>query len=79
MDHISGSTGLRDKWNQLPVKTPAVFRKQLVAAGVTVGEKEIERTIFMKRVAHLTPLSLKRLSSYGLSVGRRLDHVHENA
>jgi hypothetical protein len=33
----------------------------------------------MKRVAHLTPLSLKRLSSYGLSVGRRLDHVHENA
>jgi hypothetical protein len=79
MDHISGSTGLREKWNQLPVKTPAVFRKQLVAAGVTVGEKEIERTIFMKRVAHLTPLSLKRLSSYGLSVGRRLDHVHENA
>jgi hypothetical protein len=78
MDHISGATSLRDKWNALPVKTPAVFRRQLVAAGVTVGEKEIERTIHMKRVAHLTPLSLKALSSFGLSVGRRLDHVHEN-
>jgi hypothetical protein len=79
MDHISGSSGLRDKWNGLPVKSPAVFRRQLLSAGVTVGDKEIERTIFMKRVAHLTPLSLSRLASYGLSVGRRLDHVHENA
>jgi hypothetical protein len=78
MDHISGASSLREKWNSLPVKTPAVFRRQLLEAGVTMGDKEIERTIFMKRVAHLTPLSLKALSSFGLSVGRRLDHVREN-
>ncbi|MBR8114455.1 toprim domain-containing protein [Burkholderia cenocepacia] len=78
MDHIAGSTSLREKWNALPVKTPAVFRRQLLAAGVTVGDKEIERTIHQKRVAHLTPLSLKRLAGYGLSVARNLTHVHEN-
>jgi len=79
MDHLAGASNLRDKWNALPVKTPAVFRRQLLSAGVTVGDKEIERTIFMKRVQHLTPLSLKKLSAFGLSVGRRLDHVHENS
>jgi hypothetical protein len=78
MDHIAGSTSLREKWNGLPVKTPAVFRRQLLAAGVTVGDKEIERTIHQKRVQHLTPLSLKRLAGYGLSVARNLNHVHEN-
>ncbi|ADP02347.1 gp2 [Burkholderia phage KS14] len=78
MDHIAGSNSLREKWNALPVKTPAVFRRQLLSAGVAVGDKEIERTIHQKRVQHLTPLSLKRLAGYGLSVARNLNHVHEN-
>jgi hypothetical protein len=78
MDHIAGSNNLREKWNSLPVKTPAVFRRQLLAAGVTVGDKEIERTIHHRRVQHLTPLSIKRLAGFGLSVARDITHVREN-
>ncbi|OIT17064.1 hypothetical protein BL243_07805 [Ralstonia solanacearum] len=77
MDHIAHSNPLREKWNSLPVKSDRVFKKQLYGAGVVAGEKEVERTIFSRRVAHLTPISLKRLAGYGLSVAVREDaHVH---
>jgi hypothetical protein len=77
MDHIAHSNPLREKWNSLPVKSDRVFKKQLYGAGVVAGEKEVERTIFSRRVAHLTPISLTRLAGYGLSVAVREDaHVH---
>lgn len=78
MDHIAHSNSLREKWNSLPVKSDRVFKKQLHGAGVVVGEKELERTIFSRRVAHLTPVSLDRLAGYGLSVAIR-DDIRENA
>jgi hypothetical protein len=68
MDHIAHSNHLREKWNGLPVKSATVFKKQLVAAGVTL-EKEVEKTIHLKRVAHLTAIPLSRLAKFGLSVG----------
>lgn len=77
MDHIAHSNHLRDKWNSLPVKSATVFKRQLLAAGVTMGDKEIEKTIYQKRVAHLTPISLPKLAAFGLSVAIRND-PHEN-
>lgn len=77
MDHLAHSSHLRDKWNSLPVKTASVFKRQLMQAGVTVGDKEVERTIHTKRTGHLTPLSLDALGNFGLSVAIRKD-VHEN-
>jgi hypothetical protein len=70
MDHFSGSSSLRDKWNALPVKTATVFKKQMMNAGVMLSsEKEIERTILTKRVRHLSAISLAELNKFGLSVG----------
>lgn len=68
MDHIAHSGHLRDKWNSLPVKTAAVFKRQLTQADVVMGDKELERTIHTRRVGHLTPLSLDALAKFGLSV-----------
>lgn len=67
MDHIAHSSHLRDKWNSLPVKTSAVFKRQLDQAGIIVGG-DVERTIFTRRVGHLTALSLDALGKFGLSV-----------
>lgn len=72
MDHVAHSPHLRDRWNGLPVKTAAVFKRQLASAGVIVGDKEFERTIGNTRVAHLTALSLEKLGEFGLTVGIRL-------
>ncbi|MYM70510.1 hypothetical protein GTP45_27410 [Pseudoduganella sp. FT55W] len=72
MDHIAHSSHLRDKWNSLPVKTPAVFKRQLEQAEVIVGG-EVERTILTRRVGHLTALSLEVLGKFGLSVSIRKD------
>lgn len=77
MDHLAHSSHLRDKWNSLPVKSPGVFKRQLVGAGVMAGDKDVERTINTKRTAHLTPLSLKKLGEFGLSVAVRKD-PHES-
>lgn len=73
MDHIAHTASLRDKWNALPVKSGRVFKKQLQQAGVVVGDKEVERRIFMRRVPYLTALSLRRLESFGLHVCVRDD------
>lgn len=68
IDHLSTSTNLRQKWDSSPVKSALVFKRQLAGAKVIVGDKEIEKTIHTRRVAHLTPISLKVLASFGLSV-----------
>jgi hypothetical protein len=64
---------LREKWNSLPVKSDRVFKRQLQHAGVVVGEKEVERRIYMRRVPYLTPVSLERLAGFGLHVSVRED------
>jgi hypothetical protein len=73
MDHIAHTSSLRDKWNGLPVKSDRVFKKQLHHAGVVVGEKEVERRIYTRRVPYLTPVSLGRLAGFGLHVSVRDD------
>lgn len=79
IDHISTSNALRDKWNALPVKTATVFKRQLEHAGVLIDDgKEIERTIFTRRIRHLSAFSLDELAKFGLSVGVRNDHPNEN-
>ncbi|MGN6668627.1 MAG: toprim domain-containing protein [Trinickia sp.] len=77
MDHIAHTSALRDKWNALPVKSDRVFKSQLKLAGVIVGEKEVERRIYMRRVPYLTPISLQRLSAFGLHVAVREDLVSD--
>ena len=73
MDHLAHTSALRDKWNGLPVKSDRVFKAQLKHAGVVVGEKEVERRIYMRRVPYLTPVSLERLAAFGLHVSVRED------
>ncbi|RKU01802.1 hypothetical protein C7H84_18975 [Burkholderia sp. Nafp2/4-1b] len=73
MDHLAHTSALRDKWNGLPVKSDRVFKAQLKHAGVVVGEKEVERRIYTRRVAHLMPISLERLATFGLYVAVRDD------
>lgn len=69
MDHLSGSTALREKWNALPVKTANVFKRQMVAAGVMhEGGAEIERTWYGTRVRHLSAVSIESMQKFGLSV-----------
>jgi len=75
MDHIAHTSALRDKWNALPVKSDRIFKSQLKHAGVIVGEKEVERRIFSRRVPYLTPVSLQRLATFGLHVAVRDDLV----
>ncbi len=73
MDHLTHTSALRDKWNGLPVKSDRVFKAQLKHAGVVVGEKEVERRIYTRRVPYLTPISLDRLARFGLHVSIRED------
>ncbi|NRF87549.1 toprim domain-containing protein [Burkholderia gladioli] len=73
MDHLAHTSALREKWNALPVKSDRIFKAQLKQAGVVVGEKEVERRIYMRRVPYLTPVSLERLAGFGLHVSIRED------
>ncbi|MDR8088581.1 toprim domain-containing protein [Burkholderia gladioli] len=73
MDHLAHTSALRDKWNGLPVKSDRVFKAQLKHAGVVVGDKEVERRVYTRRVRYLTPISVDRLASYGLHVSIRED------
>jgi hypothetical protein len=73
MDHLAHTSALRDKWNGLPVKSDRIFKSQLKQAGVIVGEKEVERRIYTRRVPYLTPISLDGLAGFGLHVSVRED------
>lgn len=65
MDHLSHTSALRDKWNMLPVKTPRVYKRQLVQASV-VHSDDVERTIKGRRYGHMTALDLDALARFGL-------------
>lgn len=76
MDHLARTTGLREKWAGLPVKSDRVFKKQLHRAGVllTSGDDmaHFERSIGAsmsqpgKRVSYMVALSLNKLIWYGI-------------
>lgn len=71
MHHIRTRPALKSIWEQLPVKSDRVFKKQLVQAGVVAmtddGEAlAVERMFRMKRVGHMTAISLKKIEEFGL-------------
>lgn len=72
MDHVSTASHLRDKFNALPIKTSAVFARQLRQNGAVVAEG-IERTIRGSRVSHMSAISLKQLERRGLYASPRID------
>jgi hypothetical protein len=65
MDHISTAPHLRAKFDSLPIKTSKVFKQQLMASGVVLAD-EVERTIRVKRTAHLIAIGLEKLERLGL-------------
>ncbi|WP_230368856.1 hypothetical protein [Paludibacterium denitrificans] len=72
MDHISTANHLRAKFDSLPVKTPRIFKSQLLASGVVAVHKgmmldDVEKTIDRRRVGHMTAISLNKLEALGLS------------
>jgi hypothetical protein len=77
IDHISTDNRLRQMWDGLPVKTGRVFAQQLAHAGLVVKD-ECDKRINKTRVAHLTALSLARMSEFGLYVSTP-DEGYSNA
>lgn len=69
IDQLKHTPALRQTFDALPVKTPAVFKSQLIDAGV-VHTTEIERTISGRRWAHMMALDLDGLKRFGLSVAK---------
>ncbi|SCX40629.1 toprim domain-containing protein [Nitrosospira sp. Nsp1] len=72
MEHLAHTPALREKWNGLPVKSDRVFKKQIQKAGVIISDT-VERTIGMRRISHLSALSLSRLDQFGLHATPHLD------
>ena len=72
MHHIRTRPALKSIWEQLPVKSDRVLKRQLVQAGVVAvnGDGEpvnVERTWKLgKRVGHMTAISLRKIEEYGL-------------
>lgn len=67
MDHLSGTSRLRDEFNSLPIKSARVFKRQLQDAGVIVKDG-LDKHINKRRYGHLTALGINRLEEYGLHV-----------
>jgi hypothetical protein len=65
MDHLSGTSRLRDEFNSLPIKSTRVFKRQLDDAGVIVKEN-VDRIVKSHRHAHFTAISLDRLAEFGI-------------
>lgn len=65
MDHISTTSALREKYNDLPVKSDRVFKKQLMSAGV-VHNEDFETSRGTLRLAHYMAISLEKLELFGL-------------
>lgn len=71
IDQLKHTPALRPTFDGLPVKTPSVFKSQLIDAGV-VHMLDIERTIGQRRWAHMTALELDSLQRFGLSVAAQV-------
>ncbi|AYA63848.1 toprim domain-containing protein [Alteromonas sp. RKMC-009] len=67
MAHLSTSVALREKYNNMPVKTPRVLKQQLEQAGCIEADGKV-RGIDGRRVANMQRLDLKKLEQYGITV-----------
>ena len=67
MHHLRSTPGMRDTWNALPVKTPAVFARQLKTADVLYRERT-DVTIDHRREFHMVAISIEAMEQYGLYV-----------
>lgn len=76
MAHLSTTSGLREVWNGLTVKSDRVFKRQLKHAGVIIGD-EVERRAHGNRYPNLAPISLRKLEEYGLYVAKKAREVFE--
>lgn len=71
MHHIHTRPALKSIWEQLPVKSDRVLKRQLAQAGVLATNSdgdvlEFERTIGLSRVGHLIGISIEKIKEYGL-------------
>lgn len=71
MHHIRTRPALKSIWEQLPVKSDRVLKRQLVQAGVLAMHDddtalEVERTFRTRRVGHMTAISVEKIKEYGL-------------
>ncbi|MBS4019093.1 MAG: toprim domain-containing protein [Dechloromonas sp.] len=71
MHHIRTRPALKSIWEQLPVKSDRVLKRQLVQAGVLAMHDddtalEVERTFRARRVGHMTAISVEKIKEYGL-------------
>lgn len=62
--HFELQPELRPTLEMLPVRSDRTLKRELLQAGVVIGE--VERTIDGCRVGHLAALSLERLDAFGL-------------
>lgn len=67
MHHLSVEPGLRVQWDGLSVKSPRVFKGQLIKAGVVLSDAA-SHTINSKRQTHMIELSATELEKYGLII-----------
>ena len=67
MSHLSTSMALKEKYNNLPVKTGRGLKRQIDQAGV-IAEDDSSRSINGKRVGHMQKLDLRKLEEYGVSI-----------
>lgn len=69
MDHMSGSSNLRDFYDGLPVKSERVFRQQCIDAGLMV-DPDYSTTIWRgdtsHREQHIMALSVSRMAAMGI-------------
>lgn len=70
--HLRSSTGLREAWNGMSVKSDRVYKRQLKDAGVLHRER-VDASINGARECHLVALDLGKLEEYGLHTGRPED------
>lgn len=68
MHHMATTPALRDFWNELPIKSDRVLKRQLVASGVVFDEAE--KTINGRRVPRMVALDLKALAAFGVEIAR---------
>lgn len=67
MAHLSTSVALREKYNNMPVKTARVLKHQMEQAGV-IHNDSVVRSINGTRSGHMQQLDVKKLEQYGISV-----------
>ena len=67
MAHLSTSVALREKYNNMPVKTGRILKKQITEAGV-INDDSVARSIDGRRVSHMQRLDIGKLEQYGISV-----------